>query len=370
MGVSQRILIAAAICLWACMAFSGPAQAAIAITCGTAGSFGTVNTQATFTSPNNITMTTAGAITYPGTLNGPATGTPITCTISGSTNGNNTVQVFCDTSRVITNSGGTGGQANRNMTAFTVSGTGKNTLASSACAGLTTAAGSFTVNGGQGATLNLGVTMDATNVAIGGTYQLSNNAAGPVDVKVTDVSAGTNATATANFTITFASLLGFSAVNNMAFGKIGFAGQPTSTDHADLGTDGTVVYAGGFNSGSGGAVNAGSVTMNNVQNGVTLEVRCDTSTTMTNGAGGSIQVNGLKVAAQGATGSYAGSGVACAGATAASPATTMVFNSGTANTFYIGGKLDGGTATAGFTGGNYSTANAGGVYANVNVVAQ
>ena len=345
------------------------AHAAITLTCGTAGNFGTVTSQVTSSGPNSMVMSTTGTITYPAVLSGPATGTPITRTISGSSNGNKNVDVYCDASRVITNSGGgSGGTANRNMTAFSVSGAGKSNLASTPCLGIGTLAGSFTVNGASGATLNLGATMDATHVLVNGSaYQLSNNAAGPVNVKVTDTTAGLSSQTTANFSVTFAGVIGFPSVTNLSFGKLAFTTQPTSADHVDLGTNGTAVYAGTFTA-QGGTLNAGQVTMNNVQNGVVVEVRCDTATTMTGPSSKTIQVTGLKVAAEGSTGPYASAGAACAGSGAASPATTMVYNSGSADQFFFGGKLDGGTASSGFINGSYATTSGG--YANVNIVNQ
>jgi hypothetical protein len=79
-------------------------------------------------------------------------------------------------------------------------------------------------------------------------------------------------------------------------------------------------------------------------------------------------VNGIKVAAEGSTGTYAGAGSACNGSGGA-VATTMTFNSSTANTFYFGGKIDGSTATS-FAGGSYSSANTGGTNMTVIVLYQ
>ncbi|MEZ0224941.1 MAG: hypothetical protein ACAH83_10330 [Alphaproteobacteria bacterium] len=350
-----------------CMTLCAAQQAhAIAITCGTGGNYGTVSSQATITGPNSMVMDTTGAITYPGALSGPASGTPITCNVTGAGNGN--ISLFCEATKTITASGGCCGSTDRNMTGFTVKASGGTPLAQVACAGLANAAGTFKADGAGNSTINLGATMDATNVKVAGaTYRLSNNAGGNITVQVKQ--GGTTVTSTADFSVVFSSLVGFSSASNLNFGKVSFSTQPGSSDHVDLGTDGSAVYAGIFGA-QGGTLSPGQVTMNNIQNGVTVEVRCDAATTMTNGSGKSIQVTGLKVAAEGSTGSYSGAGVACAGANAGSPATTMVFNTGTRDQFFIGGKLDGGTASASFLNGNYSTANAGGVYAVVNVLTQ
>ena len=359
-------LLLLALCALFCAGAPGIAGA-VTLTCTSGGNFGTVNTQATISGPNNLVMDPTGAITYPGTITGPGTGTPITCTIAGAHPGNKAVDVSCDASRIITNNGGCCGNANLNATGFTVSGTNgaNSSFAPAACRGLGTTSGTFTTS--NTGTLNLGITIDATHPRIGGTYQLSNNAAGVVNIQI--VNFGSTVNSSANFSVVFGSLVGFSSVSDLDFGKIAFTSQPTSADHIDLGTDSSATYAGSFSS-QGGALAAGQVTMNNVQNGVTVEVRCDTATTMTNGAGKSIQVTGLKVAAEGSTGSYSGAGTACAGSGAASPAATMVYNAGSRDQFFLGGKLDGGTASPGFVNGTYSTANAGGVYAVVTVINQ
>lgn len=353
------ILLCALLCL------APRAHAAIAITCGTGGNYGTVNTQATLTGPNNMVMDTTGAITYAAPLSGGATGTPITCNVTGAGNGN--ISLYCEATKTISNAAGCCGATDRNMTAFSIKASGNTPLAQTACTGLTTAVGTFKADGAGNSTINLGATMDATHLKIGGTYKLSNNAGGNITVQIKQ--GPTTVSSTADFSVVFSSLVGFSSVSDLAFGKLSFATQPGSSDHVDLGTDGSATYTGTF-AAQGGALNAGQVTMNNIQNGVTVEVRCDAATTMTNGSGKSIQVTGLKVAAEGSTGTYSGAGFACAGSGAASPATTMVFNASTRDQFFIGGKLDGGTASSGFVSGSYSTANSGGVYAVVNVLTQ
>lgn len=350
--------------------FFAKAANAQTITCNT-GTFGTVSTQATLTSPNNIVMDTAGSITYPGTMSGPATGTPITCTLSGWRAGRS-FDVDCDAARTITNSAGCCGVADRNITAITVKGVSATTAGPTVCNGL--AGGttiSFTSNGAGTGTLTFGLTMDATHAKIGSSYALSNNAAGPLNITVHMKGGGPqiDVSQTANFTAVFSSLVAFTSVTNLSFGNLAFSTQPGASDHVDLGTDGTEVFAGVFSAQSGGSVAAGQVTVNNVENGMTLEVYCDNQATLSNGSGKTIKATGLKVAAEGSTGTYAGAGSACNGASGA-VATTMVYTSGTRDQFFFGGKLDGGTASASLPGGSYSTANSGGVYANVVVLNQ
>lgn len=337
------------------------------IACGAGGNFGTVNTQATITGPNNMTMDYSGNITYAAPLSGPATGTEITCLLWG-WGGNSQVDIDCDATRTIANTGGCCGQTNRTITAFTVRGSGSTTAGPTTCNGIGGARTiRFNVSSFGIGTIKFGARMDATQVRIGGSYALASHATGPLNIEVKR--GGTTRVTTANLIVTFASLVGFTSVTNLAFGTIALAAQPGAADHVDLGTNGTATYTGVF-APQGGTLNAGQVTMNNIQNGVTVEVYCDTSTTMTNGAGKSIQVTGLKVAAEGSTGSYAGAGVACTGSGAGSPATTMVYAAGTRDQFFLGGVLDGGTASPAFPGGSYATSNSGGVYANVIVLTQ
>ena len=78
--------------------------------------------------------------------------------------------------------------------------------------------------------------------------------------------------ATASFSILFGSLLGISGSTNLALAKVIFSGGALSAaDHVDLGTNGTAIYVGKFSAGTG-ALSAGQVTINNVQNGVTVQV--------------------------------------------------------------------------------------------------
>lgn len=335
------------------------------ITCSS-GSFGTVNTQATVTGPNTMSMVTSGTISYPPALTGPATGTPITCNLSG-WSGNKNISIDCDATRSIANPGGCCGDTNKNMTSFSIFGSGNSTDGPTNCNGV---GGSDTLrfrttNAGT-ATLVIGAAMDATHVKIGGTYNLTSHASGPlnIDAKV----GGDTAATTANFSVSFNSLVGFSGQTDMQFGALGFALPVTGSDTVSLGTNGTAAYAGNF-SNQGGTVTAGSVRMNNVQDGVTVEIYCDTSAILTKSgaSSSSIQVTGIEAAAENTRGAY-GTGSACNGIGGA-PATTMVYLAGTRDEFFLGGRLNGATATS-FADGSYSTANAGGNDIQVTVLNQ
>ncbi len=337
-------------------------------TAGNLNSGGAINTQATGSGAHNVVIDTAGAMSYNAALNGPATGTAIVCAVSN-IGKNDVIGVYCDASGTITNAGGCCGTTDRNITAYSVKAVGGTTLGPAACAGIGTKVGTFkaTNTGAGDGTVTLGATMDATHVKIGGTYTLAASAPGKVNVKVIDETTPQTFNATADLSAVFTSLVGFSSTGTMDFKKVGFSGVPGAGDHVDLGTDGTVASAGNFQ-GNAGTV-AGQVTINNVQNGVTVQVQCDTTIHLTNAANThSINVTGLKAAAEGSTGTYAGAGSACNGSGGA-VATTMVYTAGTADQFFFGGKLDGGTAS-GLAGEVYSSTNPGGTSATVIVLNQ
>jgi hypothetical protein len=215
--------------------------------------------------------------------------------------------------------------------------------------------------------LLIGTTMDATHVKIGGTYLLSSHAAGVLNIFARQGGVG-SATETADFSVVFSSLVGFTNHVDMQFGAMSYSLPVTAADTASMGTNATVAYTGSFSS-QGGTVTAGSVLMNNVQDGVTVEVYCDTSATLArSGAPAStIQVTGIEAAGENARGPY-GTGNAC-NSIAGVPAATMLFQSGVRDEFFLGGRLDGATVTA-FSDGAYITSNPGGNDIQVTVLNQ
>jgi hypothetical protein len=354
-----------------CAAIFSIAHAASTFTCtaGNISSAGNLKTQATISGTNNVTINTAGTLTLPATITGTSPGTAIVCAASN-IGKNDVVGVYCDSTATIKNNAGCCGTASRNISAFTVKGVGGTTLNETPCLGIGNKVGTFKMTGtGNGdGTVTIGATMDATNARIGSSYTLANGS-GKMAVTIKDETNPATYNTTADLSVVFDSTVGFSSTGVMDFKKVGYTGTPTGSDHVDLGTDGTTVSAGNFQGNAG--TTAGQVTMNNVQNGVTLEVRCDSSVHLTNAAGTvSINVTGLKVAKEGSTGPYASAGSACAGSGAAGAATTLVYTSGTTDQFFFGGKLDGGTTTGTWAGGTYSSTNPGGTSAVVAVVNQ
>lgn len=154
--------------------------------------------------------------------------------------------------------------------------------------------------------------------------------------------------------------------SNMAFSKVIYSAAPTvAGDFVKVGTNGAATYGGVFSAGPGAATSAGDVTLTAGTNGQTIEVRCDITATMTNGAGASIDVTDIEVNKEDATAAH-GSGANCLG-TGGAAATTLVLNLGTLDSFKLGGMVDGSTAAA-WAGGSFSTANAGGNDIQVDVV--
>lgn len=130
-------------------------------------------------------------------------------------------------------------------------------------------------------------------------------------------------------------------------------------DTAQMGSDGNIVYGGTLSGPATGT--PGVVSITSGTDGETVQVTCDATATLGNGAGESIGVN-IRVDAEGAEGTYAASN-ACNGVAGAA-ATSLTLTAGGTDSFVFAGEIDGSTASAGFVGGAYSTTTGG---TNVNV---
>ena len=157
----------------------------------------------------------------------------------------------------------------------------------------------------------------------------------------------------------FLNAITLTPVNDMDFAVVEFSAAPAGGDTASLGTDGSIAYAGNFT--GGGTGTAGQVNVATGSDGYVVEVFCDTTATMTEAGGQSIDVVGIEVMEEGGVLGAFGTANACNGI-AGLAATTMTLDvsGGTADDFYFGGQVDGATASVGFVPGSYSTANAGG----------
>lgn len=175
------------------------------------------------------------------------------------------------------------------------------------------------------------------------------------------MAASTNIDATANFRA--AITLGNEV--DMDFGQIDYTGTPGAGDTVALGTDGNLTSGGNFSAGATGT--AGSVDILTGTDGLTVDIFCDATATMTETGGGSIDVTSIEVATEGNE-TTSGAANACAGMGTA--ATSMVLAvGGASDQITLGGTIDGATA-ASFVGGAYSTANAGGDDIQIDVVYQ
>ena len=184
-------------------------------------------------------------------------------------------------------------------------------------------------------------------------------AAVAVALPMTVMAATTNLDVTTNFlqAITLGNEV------NMDFGDIEYTTTTlTAADIVTLSPDNSMVAAGAFSSAATGT--AGSVDVLTGQNGETLDVFCDATATMTDGASGSIDVTNIVVAAEDNLAVTS----ACNGVGgAATAAMSFVLNVGTLDTIAVGGTIDGATA-ASFAGGAYSTASAGGDNIQIDIV--
>jgi hypothetical protein len=153
---------------------------------------------------------------------------------------------------------------------------------------------------------------------------------------------------------------------DLYFGTVNWLTLPGPGDLVSLGTDGSLVYTGGFSGTSTGS--AGAVAITSGSDGQPVDIFCSTSAHLTNTTGQSIDAVRIKIAPKNATGSYATAGFLCQGPTGNPATTTFPLVFGTLDTVMLGAQLDGSTVAGGFTGGSYSTTNAGGRDVQVDVV--
>lgn len=169
------------------------------------------------------------------------------------------------------------------------------------------------------------------------------------------------ASTTIDATATFRQAITLGNEADMAFGTIDYVTPVAGADTVTMATDGTLTGAGNFSAAASGT--AGSVDIVTGTDGLTVEVQCDTTATLTDGTE-SIQVTGLEIA----TIDNLAATSACAGI--GTPAMAFVLNSATNATIKVGGVLDGSTASGGFAGGAFSTANGGGDNIQIDVIYQ
>lgn len=142
----------------------------------------------------------------------------------------------------------------------------------------------------------------------------------------------------------------------MDFSNIDYAAAPTvAGDNVRLGTDSSIAYNGVFSAGASPVPAAGSVAVATGTAGLTVDVSCDATATMDDGAGNEISVNNIEVIDINNATTYGGAN-ACTGV--GNVSLSYVLGSGT-DTFVLGGQIDGSTVSGVFSGGAYSTATGG-----------
>lgn len=151
----------------------------------------------------------------------------------------------------------------------------------------------------------------------------------------------------------FLAALTLNKVSDMEFNTIETAAAPAGGDLARLGTDATITYAGNFS--GAGTGTEGNVDITTGTDGATIDVFCETSGTLTDGATSAIDVTLTEVVME--TGVAPQTATACAGL--GSAAISPVLDLATNNTILMGGVIDGATA-AGFVNAAHSTTLAGG----------
>lgn len=326
--------------------------------------FGTSQAPVGGTGTNRIG--TNGSISYAAGYSGPATGTAGRILING-TVGRRT-QVSCETSKTARNVGGTGGNLDETVNPIYI-------VLGTANAGAPGTGfqcnGSYVIDtslpsSSSARTLLIGADMAVNSVRNGGSYAFSNAPGGQLSVTIRQSGGGPPSTITINVDLTasFQHPITLTKQSDMDFGVVEKPAAVVASDRADMGTNGSITYAGNFN--GSGTGTAGSVIISGVTNGTTLEVYCDRNITLRNTSGTSrIRVRNIEVAAEDARGAF-GTGSACNNLTGAA-ALSFTYQATTRDQIYFGGRLDGSTAS-GSINGFFSTANPSGNPLDVTVV--
>ena len=146
------------------------------------------------------------------------------------------------------------------------------------------------------------------------------------------------------------------SVTDMDFGTIEFTTAGVG-DTATMGVDGNISYGGSFSGSTSGT--AGLVEVTAAETGATLDIFCETSATLAEPGGETIDL----ITVQAADADALGAPAACNGLSPALAAVSIVEGAGATDAFAIGGILDGSTTSgAGFVAAapaTYSTTNTG-----------
>ncbi|TVQ84154.1 MAG: hypothetical protein EA357_03585 [Micavibrio sp.] len=321
---------------------------------------GTVGKTANAT--GNITIDTFGSISCDAGFECPSAGVPGRFQATGPTG--DRMRVRCeDRTKNLRNSTGTDGELDREANEIYVRlGSGNPVV----CGGGWAFNTHFSADPAENI-IYVGMRFVGTDARLNGLYSMGAHPDGEFEITVRRQGGGNPSdTASIDGFISLEGILEIADTSNMDFGIVEVASQPPSAgDFAAMGSNGNISYGGSFSGAGSGTV--GTVTLQGAATGDIIEVFCSQSARMTNPSNtAQIDVNGIEFGVLNALGNY-GTGFSCNGL--ATPATSGPFIPVTQDTVFIGGRIDGATAS-GVIDSNFSTANPGGEYIEFQFIKQ
>ncbi|TNE27334.1 MAG: hypothetical protein EP349_09265 [Alphaproteobacteria bacterium] len=309
----------------------------------------------------NLTQDTTGSITCAAGFICPATGTTGRLQVTGTTGAR--LRIRCERNKILRNNTGSDGSQDQDADEIYIRvGTSGTELT---CGGGWTFDGNVSANPANNV-IYVGMRFVADDAMWNGQYSMGTHPNGELslDIRIGNGGGAYNATRTVDGLVGFEGIVSITASTNMDYGEISLAATPASGDRAELGTDGSINYAGNFSGPVTGT--AGSATIGGIASGDIVEVYCSSSATLAGPAGSTIDMTGIEMAVLANQGGY-GSGWNCNGA--GTPAVVGAYVPTTQDTIFLGGVLDGGTAS-GTISGDYSTSNPGGSFVDVTFIKQ
>jgi hypothetical protein len=308
----------------------------------------------------NLTLGTTGSITCAAGFICPAGGAAGRLQVTGTTGAR--LRIRCERSKTLRNNTGSDGSQDQDADEIYIRlGAGTEQ----------TCGGGFTIDSNVSANpannvIYVGMRFVADDAMWNGQYSMGAHTNGEldIDIRIGNGGGAFNATRTIDGFVGFEGIVSITASTNMDYGEISLGAAPAAGDRAELGTDGSINYAGNFSGPVTGT--AGSATISGIASGDIVEVYCSSSATLAGPAGSSIDMTGIELSVLANQGSY-GSGWNCNGA--GTPAITGAYVPTTQDTVFLGGVLNGGTAS-GTISGDYSTGNPGGSFVDVTFIKQ
>jgi len=306
----------------------------------------------------NLTIGTNGNITCAAGFSCPSTGIAGRLQVTGTTGAR--LRIRCERSKTLRNSTGTDGAQDQDADEIYIR-LGSET--EKTCGG----GFAFDSNVSSNPTNNIiyvGMRFEADDARLNGQYSMGAHTNGEleIDVRIGNGGSAVNITRTIDGFIGFEGILSITNTANIDFGEISLAAAPGAGDRAEMGTNGSISYAGNFSGLSTGT--AGSATISGIASGDLVEVYCSTSATLAGPAGSTIDMTGIELGVLANQSAYGG-GWSCNGA--GTPAVSGPYVPTTQDTVFLGGVLNGATAS-GTINGDYSTGNPGGSYIDVTFV--